>query len=64
MDKFTRPNQYAPFTWEGCVVKLADNISYLGRDLEDAKEMKLLTDRDINNFDKAIENIRINNLKN
>lgn len=61
LDKFTRPNQYAPFTWEGCVVKLADNISYLGRDLEDAKEMKLLTDRDINNFDKAIENIRINN---
>ena len=25
-----------PFTWEGCVVKLADKIAYLGRDIEDA----------------------------
>lgn len=30
------PNQYAPYTWEGCVVKIADKISYLGRDIEDA----------------------------
>ncbi len=58
---FTYSNKYAPFTWEACVVKIADNISYLGRDLEDAKEMKLLNDRDIKNIDKAIEHIRINN---
>ena len=25
-----------PYTWEGCVVKIADNISYIGRDIEDA----------------------------
>ena len=55
------PNQYSPYTWEGCVVKIADNISYLGRDLEDAKEMKLLTERDLNNFDKSIEEIKLNN---
>ena len=58
---FNEPNKYSPFTWEGCVVKIADNISYLGRDIEDAKEMKLLTDRDINHFDKEISNIRLNN---
>lgn len=58
---FNEPNKYSPFTWEGCVVKIADNISYLGRDIEDAKEMKLLTDRDINHFDKEIANIRLNN---
>ncbi len=61
LSKFTYSNEYAPFTWEACVVKIADNISYLGRDLEDAKEMKLLNDRDLQNIDKAIEHIRINN---
>ena len=58
---FTYSNKFDPFTWEACVVKIADNISYLGRDLEDAKIMKLLNDKDIQNIDKAIENIRINN---
>ena len=58
---FTHSNKFAPFTWEACVVKIADNISYLGRDLEDAKEMKLLNDRDLQNLNKAIENIRVNN---
>lgn len=61
LSEFSHSNKYQPYTWEGCVVKIADNISYLGRDLEDAKEMKLLTDRDINNFDKSIEEIRLNN---
>lgn len=61
LNNFTYSNKYQPFTWEACVVKIADNISYLGRDLEDAKVMKLLSERDILNIDKAIENIRINN---
>ncbi|MFI3202367.1 MAG: HD domain-containing protein [Eubacteriales bacterium] len=29
-------NNHSPFTWEGCVVKIADDISYLGTDLHDA----------------------------
>ena len=58
---FTHSNKFEPYTWEGCVVKIADNISYLGRDIEDAKEMKLLTDRDLNNLDKSIEVIKLNN---
>ena len=33
---YVRPNQYAPYTWEGCVVKISDKISYIGRDIEDA----------------------------
>ena len=61
LKEFTYSNKFKPFTWEACVVKIADNISYLGRDLEDAKVMKLLSDRDLLNMDKAIENIRINN---
>lgn len=58
---FSHSNKYQPYTWEGCIVKIADNISYLGRDLEDAKEMRLLTVRDLNNFNKSIEAIKLNN---
>jgi len=43
LDMIERPNQYAPYTWEGCVVKIADKISYLGRDIEDALTLKILT---------------------
>lgn len=32
-----------PFTWEACVVKLSDRIAYLGRDIEDAKRLRILT---------------------
>lgn len=31
-----------PFTWEGCVVKLADTIAYLGRDIEDALTLGII----------------------
>ncbi len=41
--EITKPNQYAPYTWEGCVVKIADKISYLGRDIEDALTLKILS---------------------
>ena len=61
LEDFNSSNKYSPYTWEGCVVKIADNISYLGRDLEDAVEMKIITEGDINAIDKKIENIRINN---
>ena len=33
---YNYPNQYNPYTWEGCVVKIADKIAYLGRDIQDA----------------------------
>jgi len=58
---FTSSNKFDPYTWEACVVKLADNISYLGRDIEDAKEMNLITDRDVKSIDKKIEQIQLNN---
>jgi dGTPase len=32
----------APMTLEGCVVKFADTIAYVGRDLQDAKEVGLI----------------------
>jgi len=45
LDEYTRPNQYAPYTWEACVVKVADKISYLGRDIEDAITLGILDEK-------------------
>ena len=36
-----------PLTMEGCVVRFADTISYIGRDIEDAIELDLITRNDI-----------------
>jgi dGTPase len=43
-----RPNQYRPYTWEGCIVKISDKIAYLGRDIEDAIEPNLLDPSQLN----------------
>ena len=45
LDDYKAPNQYAPYTWEGCVVKIADKISYLGRDIQDAITIGILDDK-------------------
>lgn len=36
LNSFVSPGEYQPITWEGCVVKIADKIAYIGRDIEDA----------------------------
>lgn len=36
-----------PMTLEGCVVRMADTISYIGRDLEDAIRLHLITRKEI-----------------
>lgn len=43
--EYIKPNQYAPYTWEACVVKIADKISYLGRDIEDAITLGILDEK-------------------
>lgn len=42
LNEYLRPNQFAPYTWEGCVVKVADKISYVCRDIEDAITVGIL----------------------
>lgn len=37
-----RPGLIQPYTWEGCVVKIADKIAYLGRDIEDARAYHII----------------------
>jgi len=39
--------QYNPWTYEGCVVKMADKIAYLARDIEDALRLNVLTQSQI-----------------
>jgi dGTPase len=42
-DKLDDPSlSLAPMTLEGCVVRLADTIAYIGRDIEDAIELRLI----------------------
>ena len=48
-EAFTSPGQYNAATWEGCVVKLADKIAYIGRDIEDAMRLGFI--------DKAAEEV-------
>lgn len=42
LKNYTSPNQYAPYTWEACIVKISDKISYIGRDIEDAITLGIL----------------------
>ena len=42
LNEYIHPNQYAPYTWEACVVKISDKISYIGRDIEDAITLGIL----------------------
>lgn len=47
LDKYSNPGQYNPYTWEGCVVKMADKIAYLARDIEDALRLKVLKENKV-----------------
>ena len=69
LNDYTYPNQYAPYTWEGCVVKISDKIAYLGRDIQDAITLGMIDNLDelydiLNyNKDEVINNtVIINNL--
>lgn len=47
LEDYTTPGQYNPFTWEGCVVKMADKIAYLARDIEDALRLHIISDSQV-----------------
>ena len=47
-EKDTHPEmELTPITMEGCVVRFADTIGYIGRDIEDANTLKLIQRADI-----------------
>jgi len=47
LDDIKHPSQYPPYTWEGCIVKIADKIAYLGRDIEDALSLKIISKKQL-----------------
>lgn len=58
--KLKKASQVQPYTWEGCVVKVADKIAYLGRDIEDALRSGAIEQSDR----KVLKNIIRKNLPN
>ena len=48
LDEYKSVNQYQSYTWEGCVVKISDKISYIIRDIEDAISLRILDEDDLN----------------
>ena len=53
--EYVRPNQYMPYTWEGCVVKISDKISYIGRDIEDAITLGILDSAERKELSEILE---------
>ena len=60
---YNYPNQFKPYTWEGCVVKIADKIAYLGRDIQDAITLGILDEHlnELHNLLNIEKNETINN---
>lgn len=52
LENYTKPNEYMPYTWEACVVKVADKISYIGRDIEDSISVKILNKNQFEELNK------------
>ena len=63
LSTYSHPNQYSPYTWEACVVKVSDKISYIGRDIEDAITLGILEDHldDLTKLIQVSSNEKINN---
>ncbi len=57
LENMSKPAEYQPCTWEGCVVKVADKISYLGRDIEDALTIGILSTSQIKELYKIVNDI-------
>lgn len=54
LDEYQKPNQFSPYTWEGCVVKVSDKISYICRDIEDAITLGIL-DKELDSLYKLLD---------
>lgn len=61
---YTFPAEYQPFTYEGCVVKISDKISYIGRDINDAIGLGILLPEKLNELQEELAEVlgeKINN---
>ncbi|MBI4646271.1 MAG: HD domain-containing protein [Bacteroidia bacterium] len=56
LESIEKPYDYLPYTWEGCVVKISDKIAYLGRDIEDAISLKILSPEQLEELRDTLQN--------
>lgn len=52
LNTIQNPGEVQPYTWEGCIVKISDKIAYLGRDIEDALLLKIISRDDLQDIYK------------
>ena len=55
LNLFRTPGQFSPATYEGCVVKMADKIAYVGRDIEDAINLGFLEARHLKELSPIVK---------
>jgi len=55
LKEIRKRNQYRPYTWEGCVVKISDRVAFLGRDIEDSIDIGILTLRELKALSSSIK---------
>lgn len=63
LEDYKKPNRFSPYTWEACVVKISDKISYLGRDIADAITFGIL-DKNLEELYKILNYNRKETLNN
>lgn len=54
---FTKPSAYQPYTYEGCVVKISDRISYIGRDINDAIDLGIFPKHKIDEIQEELSEV-------
>ncbi|MCD7810232.1 MAG: HD domain-containing protein, partial [Erysipelotrichaceae bacterium] len=47
LNNYQYAGEYNPWTYEGCVVKMADKIAYLARDIEDALRLHIIDENQV-----------------
>lgn len=55
LEDISEVNEHSPFTWEGCVVKIADKISFIGRDIEDSLNLGILKKEQLEKFNTILK---------
>ncbi len=56
-NEFTSPSIFQPYTYEACVVKISDRISYIGRDINDATDLGILSRQKINEIQEELSEV-------
>ena len=55
LEKIDKAATTSPYTWEGCIVKISDKIAYLGRDIEDAKTLSILSSKQLHTLNSILK---------